>query len=95
VLYRSVLVEAGDVELVVKAPKHPYTQQLIASVPQVSTERTWLDERPGSQGAVATPSGCKFVSRCPLALPKCSEVAPQPRPTEPGREVACHVAAPV
>jgi len=95
VLYRSVLVEAGDVELVVKAPKHPYTQQLIASVPQVSTERTWLDERPGSQGAVATPSGCKFVSRCPLALPKCSEVAPQPRSTEPGREVACHVAAPV
>ena len=95
VLYRSVLVEAGDVELVVKAPRHPYTQQLIASVPQVSTQRTWLDEHPVDQRAVATHTGCKFVSRCPIALPKCSEVAPQPRQTELGREVACHVTAPV
>jgi oligopeptide/dipeptide ABC transporter ATP-binding protein len=95
VLYRSVLVEAGDVELVVKAPSHPYTQQLIASVPQVSTERTWLDEEPVSQRAVLAPNGCKFADRCPIALPKCSEIAPQPRSIEPGREVACHVAAPV
>jgi peptide/nickel transport system ATP-binding protein len=95
VLYRSVLVEAGDVELVVKAPSHPYTQQLIASVPQVSTERTWLDEEPVSQRAVLAPNGCKFADRCPIVLPKCSEIAPQPRSIEPGREVACHVAAPV
>ena len=32
-------------ELVVRTPKHPYTQLLIASVPQVSTERSWLDEQ--------------------------------------------------
>src|SRR5262249_17123115 len=48
VLYRAAVAEAGDVELVVKAPKHPYTQLLIASVPQVSTERAWLDERQGA-----------------------------------------------
>ena len=47
VLYRASVAEAGDVELVVKAPKHPYTQLLIASVPQVSTERT-LAGRAGS-----------------------------------------------
>jgi peptide/nickel transport system ATP-binding protein len=95
VLYRSVLVEAGDVELVVKAPKHPYTQQLIASIPQVSTERTWLDEQPVSRRFAETPSGCKYVARCPMALPICAEFAPNPRAMEAGREVACHVAAPV
>src|SRR6516165_4606619 len=45
VLYRAAVAEAGDVERVVKAPKHPYTQLLIASIPQVSTERTWLGEQ--------------------------------------------------
>jgi peptide/nickel transport system ATP-binding protein len=95
VLYRSALVEAGDVELVVKAPKHPYTQQLIASIPQVSTERTWLDDQPGGQGVTATGGGCKFVSRCPIALPICAETAPRLRSTEPGREVSCHAAVPV
>jgi peptide/nickel transport system ATP-binding protein len=95
VLYRAALVEAGDVELVVKAPKHPYTQQLIASIPQVSTERTWLDEQPASPRIAATQSGCKFVSRCPMAMPVCAELAPHPRAMEAGREVACHAAAPV
>jgi peptide/nickel transport system ATP-binding protein len=94
VLYRSALVEAGDVELVVKAPQHPYTQQLIASIPQVSTQRTWLDEQPIRQRVAATPSGCKFVSRCPIALPICADLAPHPRLTTAGREVACHATAP-
>ena len=51
VLYRASVAEAGDVELVVKAPQHPYTQLLIASIPQVSTERTWLDEPRGGERA--------------------------------------------
>ena len=53
VLYRASVAEAGDVELVVKAPKHPYTQLLIASIPQVSTERTWLTM---SRGGAAGPN---------------------------------------
>src|SRR5246127_902563 len=44
VMYRAIVAEAGDVERVVKAPQHPYTQLLIGSIPQVSTERSWLDE---------------------------------------------------
>ena len=36
VLYRASVAEAGDVERVVKTPQHPYTQLLVASIPQVS-----------------------------------------------------------
>src|SRR5262249_26085502 len=90
VLYRAAVAEAGDVELVVKAPKHPYTQLLIASVPQVSTERTWLDEQQGAVHGDATQVGCRFVARCPVAMPVCREVVPPLLQTEPEREVACH-----
>ena len=41
VLFRASVVEAGDVELVVKAPQHPYTQLLVAAIPRVSTVRDW------------------------------------------------------
>jgi peptide/nickel transport system ATP-binding protein len=90
VLYRASVAEAGDVELVVKAPKHPYTQLLIASIPQVSTQRTWLDEPQPDQRIAAATGGCKFLSRCPIAMSICREAAPPPRQTEPGRVVACH-----
>src|SRR5579864_66076 len=79
VLYRASVAEAGDVELVVKAPKHPYTQLLIASIPQVSTQRTWLDEPQAEQRIAAAAGGCKFLSRCPVAMSTCREAAPSPR----------------
>jgi oligopeptide/dipeptide ABC transporter ATP-binding protein len=90
VMYRAAVAESGDVELVVKAPKHPYTQLLIASIPQVSTQRSWLDEPQGGRRTDVGPAGCRFVARCPVAMPICQEVVPLPRQTEPGRVVACH-----
>jgi len=41
VLYRGTVAEAGDVDLVVQSPKHPYTQLLINSVPEPDPNRTW------------------------------------------------------
>src|SRR5437667_5961792 len=41
VLYRGTVAEAGDVELVVRRPQHPYTQLLITSVPQPDPEHAW------------------------------------------------------
>jgi peptide/nickel transport system ATP-binding protein len=89
VLYRASVVEAGDVELVVKSPKHPYTQLLIASIPRVSTERSWLDEQPEAPRPV-TSSGCNFLGRCPVHMAICEQAAPRLRPIEPDRRVACH-----
>lgn len=41
VLYRGTVVEAGDVEMVVKDPRHPYTRLLVGSIPVPGVERTW------------------------------------------------------
>jgi peptide/nickel transport system ATP-binding protein len=90
VLYRAAVVEAGDVDLVVKTPQHPYTQLLISSVPRVSTERTWLDEQQGSPRSASDHTGCRFLDRCPVSLPVCRDIAPLPRHTNPDRSVACH-----
>ena len=63
VLYHASVAEAGDVELVVKAPKHPYTQLLIASIPQVSTERTRTRSTPSSVASVRTSASPTSVLR--------------------------------
>src|SRR5262245_62266024 len=66
VLYRGSVVEAGDVELVVKQPYHPYTQLLMSSIPLASAERTWTtDSGIGTMGLQAGErGGCRFAVRC-------------------------------
>lgn len=79
VMYRAGVAEAGYVEHVVKAPLHPYTQLLVASIPQVSTTRDWLaplgtEVRPAP--AALHGSSCSFAGRCPAAMPRCVTAAP-------------------
>jgi peptide/nickel transport system ATP-binding protein len=88
VLYRAAVVEAGDVELVVKDPRHPYTQLLIASIPRVSTVRDWAEEPPSTQAVTIGP-GCRFADRCPIRLPVCLERPPPLFRTAPRRVAAC------
>jgi oligopeptide/dipeptide ABC transporter ATP-binding protein len=90
VLYRASVAEAGGVERVVKAPQHPYTQLLIASIPQVSTDRGWLSEQEAKQRTVVGNAGCKFLARCPVAMPICHQSVPPLFRTESRRFVACH-----
>lgn len=88
VLYRASVAEAGDVELVVKAPQHPYTQLLINSIPRVSTERNWgADEGRFAEGVSG--HGCKFADRCSVRLPHCLEAPPPLYRTDPRRAAAC------
>jgi oligopeptide/dipeptide ABC transporter ATP-binding protein len=88
VLYRACVVEAGDVELVVKDPRHPYTQLLIGSIPRVSTVRDWAQEQPPTPAPVTGP-GCRFADRCPVRLPVCLEQRPPLYLTAPRRAAAC------
>jgi len=91
VLYRASVAEVGDVERVVKAPQHPYTQLLISSIPRVSTERDWMNEDPRlRQQHTATPTGCKFAPRCPAIMPRCTAARPPLYHTEPRRAVSCY-----
>jgi len=98
VLYRGSVAEAGDVELVVKRPQHPYTRLLVSSIPVASAERTWTTE------SVAVPAGlraadalgCKFADRCPSATSPCLQAAPPLFHLDRHRAVSCflHQSAP-
>ena len=93
VLYRGSVVEAGDVELVVKQPHHPYTQLLMSSIPLPSAERTWTTENgTGIMGLQTVGSaGCKFADRCPHATSLCLQAAPPLFHTDRYRAVSCYL----
>ncbi len=91
VLYRGRVAEAGDVELVVKRPRHPYTQLLISSIPMASPERTWTTETvPAPAIPTGGEKGCKFADRCPSAASPCLQAAPPLFQTERYRAVSCY-----
>src|SRR5262249_12745990 len=91
VLYRGVVVEAGDVELVVKTPRHPYTQLLISSIPAPGAERTWGagTSIPSAGGPRPGTEGCPFQDRCPTVMPICRASAPPLFHTDRHRVVSC------
>jgi peptide/nickel transport system ATP-binding protein len=94
VLYRGSVAEAGDVERVVREPQHPYTQLLIGSVPVPDPTQVWKRQK-GQTGSAASTApgreGCKFVDRCPSAMPVCRQKAPPLFVPESHRAVACYL----
>src|SRR6266496_5682168 len=78
VLYRGAVMEAGDVDTVIKNPQHPYTRLLIDSIPWPDLNRRWgeteIKARESELGFQST--GCKFEPRCPFAMDICSTPPP-------------------
>ncbi len=91
VLYRGCVAEAGDVELVVKNPQHPYTRLLISSIPVASAERSWSSETAAPAIQAATLTGCKFADRCPSAMPHCLQAPPPLYQTDQHRAASCYL----
>lgn len=95
VLYRGSVAEAGDAELVVPQPEHPYTRLLVGSIPLPDPEEPWLGERVlGTPAGGLTPTGdsyCRFYERCPSAMQQCVEHAPPFFQTDPQRVTACYL----
>jgi oligopeptide/dipeptide ABC transporter ATP-binding protein len=92
VLYRGSVVEAGDVELVVGQPQHPYTQLLVDSIPLPDPNRRWSGEASSVSGKQAGDDiGCRFADRCPHAFSSCLEKAPPLFQTNPYRAAACYL----
>jgi peptide/nickel transport system ATP-binding protein len=92
VMYRGQVAEAGDVELVVKQPEHPYTQLLIQSIPQPDPDHAWgHHELPADAARPVVTSGafCRFVNRCPHAMEICRTTDPPLYRTDERRAAAC------
>ena len=91
VMYAGRLAEKASSDAVISRPKHPYTQLLVSSLPEVGVR--YADRRlegiPGKPPSLLEPPhGCRFRDRCPLAFAKCAEQPPFVE-VEPGHRVAC------
>ena len=95
VMYAGRIVESGPVDDVLGDPRHPYTQLLVAAVPDPRAELTVTAEMAkGEPPKVINPRpGCRFADRCPLVQDVCRTTTPPLLELTPGIEVACHVAA--
>jgi oligopeptide/dipeptide ABC transporter ATP-binding protein len=93
VMYLGRIVEDGPTEEIVRRPRHPYTQALVAAVPvpDVDQSRAKLPISGSVPDAREPPSGCRFRDRCPYAMARCAEEVPLLRPAAGGHLVACHL----
>ena len=92
VLYRGTVMEAGDVDTIIKSPQHPYTRLLVDSIPWPDINRRWgeTDIKARESESSDQFAGCKFYSRCPFAMEKCKNPPPLFR-LEEFRAVSCYL----
>ena len=91
VLYAGQVCESGTVEQVFEKPKHPYTQALLTSVPNLALRKEKLSVIPGNvPNLIDPPSGCRFNPRWQYAQEICIDRVPELEPIGEGRMVHCH-----
>ncbi len=87
VMYAGQIVETSDADRFFKAPLHPYSQKLMASVPRLhgDQEPEFIVGQPPS--LLALPTGCRFAERCPYRFERCVEDPPVIKKDD--RQVRC------
>ena len=78
VMYLVRIVERGRIDEVLSDPKHPYTQALLSSVPQITpqSDRRAVPVTGDLPSPASPPAGCHFHPRCPHAMPICKQFYP-------------------
>ncbi|MDE1993412.1 MAG: ABC transporter ATP-binding protein [Rhizobiaceae bacterium] len=88
VMYAGKAVEYAPADKLFHEPLHPYTQGLIATIPDPDKRVDRLFVIPGRVSSDAT-AGCRFAARCPRADAHCRQIEPQLVEVAPGHHVAC------
>lgn len=96
VMYLGMLVEVADRGELFATPRHPYTQALLSAAPipdpPAQRQRRRIVLSGDVPSPVAPPPGCRFHTRCPVAIDRCAVEVPPLRPVaRSGALVACHL----
>lgn len=92
VMYAGLIVESSAADVLLDAPKHPYTQLLLAAVPSPHAPLPSVGPpAPGNSRQLAPAAGCPFADRCPSVMARCSTELPALRTVGPGHDVRCHL----
>jgi len=91
VMYAGQVIEEADVYRLFAEPKHPYTQGLLKSIPQIYSEKAeHLESIPGVVPSVYDKfKGCRFCNRCPLVSQRCRVESPPFLDVDNGHKVRC------
>lgn len=94
VMYLGRMVEIADSRALFRNPLHPYTEALLSAVP-LPNPRKVRKQRIILKGDVPSPTsppaGCRFHTRCPLAVTECKMKVPEMREIAPSHWAACHL----